>query len=381
MSGSFLQGGALPDVKETTTSTTTPTSTEYSKLLSDISSAGSGALTKLGPDGKPIAKTGADLVAGYDPMQTLGYNALPGAVNAHQPGLDAAQQTASRAAAGITPGRIQSLMNPYTTNVVNEMARLSQQNVERNLMPSMKAGFVGTGGLGSKRYADAFGQSMADVQGNLTGAQTGALSAGFTQALKGALDEAQLQNLAAKTQGDLAKMEQQLGIEGAGALTKAGAERQGYQQAILDAPLKNAKNAADLLRGYTMPGTEEKTFTGPRTKDYYQSSDAQRLGGLATFLGSANTEKVGDLLSRYGTKFVDYLTGKSNIVDLGSGLSLKFDSRTNAPYIEGASTGWLPSEDPLAQILKDAGYQTDETGTLFNPNLDYNEYNFNYAGG
>jgi hypothetical protein len=222
---------------------------------------------------------------------------------------------------------------------------------------------------------------MADVQGNLTGAQTGALSAGFTQALKGALDEAQLQNLAAKTQGDLAKMEQQLGIEGAGALTKAGAERQGYQQAILDAPLKNAKNAADLLRGYTMPGTEEKTFTGPRTKDYYQQSDAQRLGGLATFLGSANTEKVGDLLSRYGTKFVDYLTGKSNIVDLGSGLSLKFDSRTNAPYIEGASTGWLPSEDPLAQILKDAGYQTDETGTLFNPNLDYNEYNFNYAGG
>jgi hypothetical protein len=252
MSGSFLQGGALPDVKETTTSTTTPTSTEYSKLLSDISSAGSGALTKagVGADGKPItvAKTGADLVAGYDPMQTLGYNALPGAVNAYKPGLDAAQQTASRAAAGITPGRIQSLMNPYTTNVVNEMARLSQQNVERNLMPTMTAGFVGTGGLGSQRYANALGQSMADTQANLTGQQYGALSKGYSEALKGALDEAQLMNLSAKTQGDLAKMQQQLGIEGAGALTKAGAERQGYEQAILDAPLKNAKNAADLLR-------------------------------------------------------------------------------------------------------------------------------------
>lgn len=366
---SFLQGGALPNVTETTTSTTSPTSTEYSTLLKDIAGAGSTA----------IGRQGKDSVAGYDPMQTLGYNALPGAVNAYQPGLDAAQQTANRAAAGITPGRIQSLMNPYTTNVVNEMARLSQQNVERNLMPTMTAGFVGTGGLGSQRYANALGQSMADTQANLTGQQYGALSKGYSEALKGALDEAQLMNLSAKTQGDLAKMQQQLGIEGAGALTKAGAERQGYQQAILDAPMKNAKSAADLLRGYTMPGTDTKTFTGPRTKDYYQSSDAQRLGGLATFLGSANTEKVGNLFSKYGSKLVDYLTGKSDIVDLGGGVSLKFDSRTNAPYIEGASTGWLPSEDPLAEILQD--YRTTSTGTLFNPNLNYDEYNFNDAGG
>jgi hypothetical protein len=312
---SFLQGGALPNVTETTTSTTSPTSTEYGTLLKDIAGAGS---TAIGREGK-------DSVAGYDPMQTMGYNALPGAVNAYQPGLDAAQQTASRAAAGITPGRIQSLMNPYTTNVVNEMARLSQQNVERNLMPGMKAGFVGTGGLGSQRYANALGQSIADTQANLTGQQYGALSKGYSEALKGALDEAQLQNLAARTQGDLAKSEQQLALEGAGALTKAGAERQAYEQSILDAPMKNAKNAADLLRGYTMPGTDTKTFTGPRTRDYYQQSDLGKIGGVLSMIGGAAQGKEGEglnrllgILSKTGAKGSSILNSLFNPADASS---------------------------------------------------------------
>jgi hypothetical protein len=139
---------------------------------------------------------------------------------------------------------------------------------------------------------------MADTQANLTGQQYGALSKGYSEALKGALDEAQLMNLSAKTQGDLAKMQQQLGIEGAGALTKAGAERQGYEQAILDAPLKNAKNAADLLRGYTMPGTETKEVVGPKTRDYYQQSDLGKISGVLSMIGGAAQGKEGEGLNR-----------------------------------------------------------------------------------
>ncbi len=281
---SFLQGGALPDVKETTTTTTAPTTTEYGTLLKDIASAGS----------TNIARTGAESVAGYDPLQTQGYGMIPGAATAYQPGLSAAQATAGRAAQGITPGRIQGLMNPYTTNVVNEMGRLSQQNVERNLMPTMNAAFVGTGGLGSQRYANAMGQSMADVQSNLTGQQYGALSKGYSEALKGALDEAQLMNQTAKTQGDLAKAAQELGLIGAGAMTKSGGERQAYQQSILDAPMKNARASADLLRGYTMPGTETRTFEGPRTKDYYGQSDLSKLTGVLSLIGAGYGGTTGE---------------------------------------------------------------------------------------
>ena len=337
---SIFQGSALPNITETTTTKDTSPA-GYQTYLENIAKAGSGALTNVSADGKTTTmKTGADLVAGYDPMQNLGYNQLPGAAESYKPGLSAAQQTAARAAQGITPDRIQSLMNPYTTNVVNEMARLTNQNVERNLLPGLKAGFVGTGGLGSQRYAGALGQSMADIQANLTGQQTGALSAGYSQALKGALDEAQLMNAAAKTQADIAKQEQDLGIAGAGALTKAGAERQKYQQSLLDAPLAIAKEASGLMRGLALPVDQTKTAVGPKTKDYYQNSDVQRASALATLLGSAakgtGFDSLKSVLGRSSEGLSNFLSGKSNYLDLGGGIAMSVDKNGN-PVISGGT--------------------------------------------
>lgn len=353
----FFQGSPLPNVTETTTDKQTAPG-YYTTQLQNLSAAGAGALTKAGVDaaGKPttVMKTGEDLVAGYDPMQTLGYNALPGAATSYQPGLSAAQQTAGRAAAGITPGRIQSLMNPYTTNVVNEMGRLSQQNVERNLLPGMRSGFVGTGALGSQRYANALGQSMADVQSNLTGQQYGALSKGYSEALKGALDEAQLMNQTARTQGDLAKTEQDLALTGAGALTKAGAERQKYQQSVLDAPLSTAKAVSDLMRGYTMPLETTKTFTGPRTRDYYQTSDMQRAGTLMSFLGAA-APGISRLLPSQIPGLSSFLSGQSNYLDLGGGISISLDSRGVPTVSGGTGADWSsPSND---ELLRSWGFE------------------------
>ena len=336
---SIVQGGPLPNITETTTTKDTSPA-GYQTYLENLATAGSGALTKLGADGKPILKTGADLVAGYDPMQSLGYNQLQSAVGAYQPGLTAAGQTAGRAAQGITPERIQAFMNPFTTNVVNEMSRLTNQNVERNLLPGLKAGFVGTGGLGSQRYAGALGQSLADIQANLTGQQTGALSAGYGQALKGALDEAQLMNTAAKTQAEIAKQEQELGIAGAGALTKAGAEQQKYQQSLLDAPLSIAKEASGLMRNLTMPVDQTKTAVGPKSKDYYQQSDAQRAAALATFLGSAakgtGFDTLKSILGRSTEGLSNFLSGKSNYLDLGGGIAMSVDKNGN-PTISGGT--------------------------------------------
>jgi hypothetical protein len=310
----ILQGSPLPNVTETTT-TKDVAPAGYTGYLEGLASAGTTAM----------GRTGADLVAGYDPMQNLGYNQLPGAAGAYKPGLAAAGQTAARAAQGITPDRIQALMNPYTTNVVNEMARLSNQNVERNLLPGMKAGFVGTGGLGSQRYAGALGQSMADVQGNLTGMQTGALQKGYSEAMKGALDEAQLQNLAAKTQADIAKQEQELGIAGAGALTKAGAERQKYEQSRLDAPLAIAKEASGLMRGLTIPVDQTKTYTGPKTRDYYQQSDFDKTAGVLSLIGGAKVGKEGEglnkllgILSKTGAKGASIINSLFNPSDASS---------------------------------------------------------------
>jgi len=294
---SITQGAPLPDIKTTETRTDNAPS-YYTNYLSGLSTAGTNAM----------ARSPTQSVAGYDPLQVMGYNALPAAATAGQEGINAAQDTAAMAAQGITPERIQALLNPYTANVVDEMGRLSQQNVQRNLLPTMKAGFVGTGGLGSQRYANALGQSLADVQAGLTGQQYGALSQGYTQAMKGALDEASLRNQTAQTQGKLSDLEQTQALTGAGALTKAGAERQAYQQSLLDAPLKTATTASGLYRGLTVPGGQTSTFVGPKAGSY-QTSDLANVMGVLSMLGSTAGGKGMQTVAGAGAGLVDYLKG------------------------------------------------------------------------
>jgi hypothetical protein len=332
----ITQGAPLPDITQTqTTATTAPE--YYTDYLTNLSQAGQ---TAMGRD--PSA-----MVAGYDPLQDLGYGQVQTAAGAYQPGLTAAGQTAATAASGLTPERISALMNPYTTSVVDEMGRLSQQNVQRNVLPMLKAGFVGSGGLGSRRYAGALGQSLADIQTNLQGQQYGALSKGYSEALKAAIDEANLRNQAARTQADIAAAEQSLGLEGAGALTKAGAERQAYQQSIIDAPLKTATSASALMRGFEVPTTATQTFVGPKGQDYYQKSDLENVLGIISLLGAA----------KGGT------TGAGGTA-LGTGLGSVFD------WMKGAFGGEVPggmTEEAFNQILRDEGFNPVDD-SFYDPN-------------
>jgi hypothetical protein len=221
-----------------------------------------------------------------------------------------AEKTAALPAAGIDTARIGQLMDPYRTNVVDEMARLSQQNIQRNVLPSLKAGFVGSGNLGSQRYAGALGQSLADIQTNLTGQQYGALSKGYSEALKASLDELGIQNEAARTQLGMAEKAQQMGLTEAGALTKAGAEKQAYEQAKLDYPLKTALEVAGLMRGLQVPMSETETRTGP-LPGAYETSDLANVLGILTALGSIKTgggsSAGGDFLSWAAKGFKDIL--------------------------------------------------------------------------
>jgi hypothetical protein len=272
MADSIFDTRANPDVTSTAT-TTSAAPSYYTNYLSGLSQAGQTAIAN------------PNQVAPLTEMQQQGFAATPGAATAYRPGLTAATTTANTAAAGAAP-QIQSFMSPYTTNVVDEMARLQQQNIQRNVMPQLKAGFVSTGGLGSQRYAGAMGQTLADMQSNLTGQQYGALNTGYNAAVTAAMNNAQLQNQAARTQGDLATSEQTLGLTGAGALTKAGTEQQLYNQSLIDAPLKTATNASALMRGYTVPGGSTTATTGPMQTSYYQGSPLAQTLGLASSIAS-----------------------------------------------------------------------------------------------
>lgn len=283
---SLTQGDPLPDITQTTTKTTEAPG-YYTDYLSGLSQAGQTAM----------ARPADSLIAGYDPLQTSGYGKFESAAGAYKPGLTQAQEYLGQGA-GVSEADINRFMNPYTTNVVNEMERLAQQNLQRNVMPSLKASAVGLGDLGSRRYATALGQSAEDIQRGLTGQQYGALSAGYKQALDAALAEAGLQQTAAQRGGELAKMEQVLGLGGAEALTKAGAERQAYEQAKIDAPLKQAANVAALMRGYQVPLDTTEKFVGPKA-GMYGTSPLSSILGIGSILASAGQ---GSLLGSIGNK-------------------------------------------------------------------------------
>ena len=287
----IFQGSALPDIKETETSVTKAPD-YFTEYLTNVAGVGSGALGTVDPTTGLVTKqkTGDELVADLDPYQTKGYNAVETAADAYKTGLTDAKATATNAS-GVSSGDINKFLNPYTQNVVNEMGRLQSQNIQRNLMPQLKGQFVGTGGLGGQRYANALGQSASDLQTTLTGQQYGALSSGYKSALDAAMQEAQLQNQVAGTQGTLAGKEQELGLTGAGAMTKAGAEQLAYNQAKIDAPLKNATNVAALLRGYQMPTTVTRDFKGPKAGTYGLSPLSQ-ITGITSLLGSGLSDAV-----------------------------------------------------------------------------------------
>jgi hypothetical protein len=398
MADSIFDTRANPDVTKTTTAVNTAPS-YYTDYLSGLSQAGRTAIAN------------PNQVAPLTEMQKQGFAATPGAATAYKPGLAAATTTANTAAAGAVP-QIQSFMNPYTTNVVDEMSRLQQQNIQRNLMPQLKAEFVSTGGLGSSRYANATGQTLADLQSNLTGQQFGALDKGYNAAVTAALNNIQAQNQSARTQGDLATSEQTLGLTGAGALTKAGTEQQLYDQSLIDAPLKTATNASALMRGYTVPGSSTSSVTGPEQQSYYQGSPlAQTLGvgaQIASGFGSSplldaqgrvqrdpvtgeiltkpnslqsilNSTGISGLASAAGSSISNYIKGIGSGSTSGSSGGVK----PGEGYNPGSGAGGSgPTMDTSGGIRYNSdGTITDSAGNIFDGNGNYVGYQSEPPGG
>jgi hypothetical protein len=271
----ITQGDPLPDITKTTT-TEQQAPDYYTDYLTDLSKAGETAL----------GLTGAELIESYDPLQTTGYNLVEDAAESYED-LMALAETAGEDFGGIDATNISDFLNPYQKGVLDEMERRSALNVQRNLLPGLKAGFVGSGGLGSQRYAGALGQSLADVQSNLTGQQSELMYKGYQDAIANAFKQAQEERQAAGAQGELATLAQTLGLREVSALTGAGAEKQAYEQSIIDAPLKTAMNVQGLLRGYTVPQTELETYVGPGEQGQYQQSELANIMGILSLIGAA----------------------------------------------------------------------------------------------
>lgn len=271
---SLLQGSPLPNIT-TTKDVKTLGPDWYNQYLQDLSKPGSAL----------AAQTGAELVSPMTDLQRGALAAAPADLARYEDLMREAAATSRTAAEGVTPEAIQSFMNPYTSGVVEEMARLQQQNLQRNLLPTLKGAFAGTGGFGSQRMMGALGQMGADVQANLLGQQQRALETGYNKALDTALAQAGLTRQAAETQRAISQSDLDAAVKALEEQYGLGSKEQQFEQSKILAPVAAAKSAADVYANLKVPTTVSETAVGP-IPGAYSTSPLAQIAGLGSLFAS-----------------------------------------------------------------------------------------------
>jgi hypothetical protein len=220
--------------------------------------------------------------------------------------------TTGQEGTGVSQADISKFYNPYENAVIGGMGVQSATNVQRNLMPQLKAGFVGTGGLGGTRYANALGQTMGDVNTTLLQEQNKGRAAGYQSALDAALREMSGQTQATQALGTLGAQEQQAATTGLKSQADIGAIEQAQNQALINAPTTMAGNVAQILRGYTYPTVTTEKTEGPASS--YGPSILSQIGGLGSLVAAGTNKDQTGLLDR-AFKYVGGLLPDSSSSD------------------------------------------------------------------
>jgi len=286
----LFQGSLLPST--TTTTSTQQTAPEfYTNYLQDVANLGQNAVQQGG-------------VAGFSPLQTQAFNMAPSTAFSGQGAATQAQALTNAAGTTSAPSIINDYMNPYTGKVVDEMARLQQQNLQRNVLPTIAGGGVGTGSFGSRRQQQALGQSLSDMQANLTGQQYGALNTGYQNAMQSAQADLNRQLQAGQGMSNVAQQQYQIGSGGLNTLSSLGSLQQAQGQRQLDYPMVQAQNYANLLQGLNIPTGQVQQTVAPGQQGQYTNSPLSQIAGIGSLLaaisgtGTTNsTSIVNDLIN------------------------------------------------------------------------------------
>lgn len=351
----LTQGSPLPDVTRTTTVQQNAPDWYTNYLQSSANALSSAAPSFVGAQGNqqqafnlassaagnwsPDLQAATNLVNKSTGMSAAGATApflqKAGALSAFgaaQPGLTQA--------GGNVYDIVGNYMNPYTEAVVNEIGRLGQENITRNLAPAAVSGAAGTGQFGSRRGAQVLGNVIQDALSDVSGKQSQALFAGYDQATKAAQTDMARQLQAAvaagqMTDADAARILQSgemagkfTGLDMANLMTGADLSRNigvtrgalstqdisnlaktGEQQRAIEMerqmfPLMVEQQKLNALRGMQIPMGQTTTVVGPEP-GAYGASPLSSVAGIGTMLGQVfgdrNTSaatNIGNLISR-----------------------------------------------------------------------------------
>ena len=265
----IFQGSPLPAITTTTQNQTTAPEF-YTNYLQDIANLGQAGVQQGG-------------VAGLSPLQQQAMAMAPSAAFAGTGTIDAGAQLAGQSGTTAAPSMVQSYMNPYTQNVVDEMARLQNRNIQESVMPALQGAAGAMGQFGSQRQYQATGNTLRDMQSNLLGQQYGALSSGYNNAMNQAQTDLSRQLQAGQTLGSLGTQQQAATAGGLNTLTNLGSQEQALAQKELDYPMAQAQAFSKLMQGYNVPMGQTQQVTGSTG---YSTSPLAQITGLMSALGS-----------------------------------------------------------------------------------------------
>lgn len=347
MAGLF-EGVAPPDITRTTT--TKAEAPQYlTDYLTNLAQVGTSQLGKATPAVKDAqgnvitpesfsAKTGAELIADRPDyfsnlVKGTGVNQaeLPDLSNLsrYETALDEALRVGQQASKPIgvsydAQGKpifsdtLRAFYDPYQQNVIDEMQKQSDINVQRNVLPGLKALGASTGQFGGSRIGNIGGQALADIASNLQTQQTAARSAGYKTALDAALKQQGNQAAIAGALGNIGGTESAATTSALKQLADMGALDTAYSQAEIDAPLTRAANVAQLLRGYAYPTTTTENYKGPGS--VYGPSVFQQIAGLGSLVGALFPQGGGGA----GTQLINRLFGSGGNNTTGSDVDPRY---------------------------------------------------------
>lgn len=149
-----------------------------------------------------------DLYSNLNMASPLVNNALP-ALNSSAAAYTQNLLDSSGANAKL-PDVIQNYLNPYTQNVVDQIAGLGQRDLTESILPNINKTFVGGGAFGGSRNNEFMSRAVRDTGNNILGQQVNALNTGYNtaasqaQADLGRLTD-QAQNLGSQYGSDLSR--------------------------------------------------------------------------------------------------------------------------------------------------------------------------------
>jgi len=270
----LFQGSALPSTVSTTqTQATMPDF--YTNYLQDIANLGQNAVTQGG-------------VAGLSPLQQQAFSMAPDAAFAGQGSMGASSQLLGEAGSTTAPDVVNNYMNPYTSGVVDELGRLTNRNVQENVLPALGAGAIGSGQYGSQRQMQATGNTLRDIQSDLAGKQGTLLKSGYDTATTAAQNDLTRALQAGQAFGNLGTQQNTLAVSGLNELNTLGEKEQAQGQKLLDYPLAQTQNFAKLFQGLSVPLGQASQTTAPGQQGNYSNSPLGQIAGLGALLAAFN---------------------------------------------------------------------------------------------